>query len=275
MRRCAVGECSNQVTELLLGLLLGKAEGLEHLGLQLGIVDTNGAAAQLTAVEDNVVRLGTNLGRIGVQQRNILVHRCGERMVHGYEAVLLLAVLELRELGDPQQLEVVLLGKAQTLSQLAAQRAQSDSGGLPVCIGNNEQQVVLLGTCALLDGCNLVLGQELGKRGGHAAVCGELHPCQTLCAVGLDELAQLVNLLARELVCVAVYVDETNRAAVRYGVLEHLERAVLRDVGNVLDLKAEANVRLVRAVLVHGVLPGHARQRQLNVNIEHFLEYAL
>ena len=51
-------------------------------------------------------------------------------MVHGNEAVLLLAVLELRELGDPQQLEVVLLGKAQTLSQLAAQRAQSNSGGL-------------------------------------------------------------------------------------------------------------------------------------------------
>ena len=196
-------------------------------------------------------------------------------MVHGYEAVLLLAVLELRELGDPQQLEIVLLGKAQTLSQLAAQCAQSNSGGLPVCIGNNEQQVVLLGACTLLDGCNLVLGQELGKRGGHVAVCGNLHPCQTLCAIGLDELAQLVNLLARELVRIAVYVDETNRTAVRYGVLEHLERAVPRDVGNILDLKAEANVRLVRAVLVHGVLPGHARQRQLNVNIEHFLEHAL
>lgn len=68
-------------------------------------------------------------------------------MVHGYEAVLLLAVLELRELGDPQQLEVVLLGKAQALSQLAAQRAQSNSGGLPVCVGNNEQQIVLLCAC--------------------------------------------------------------------------------------------------------------------------------
>ncbi len=47
------------------------------------------------------------------------------------------------------------------------------------------------------------------------------------------------------------------------------------DVGNILDFEAETNVRLVRAVLVHCVLPGHARQRKLNINIEHFLEYAL
>ena len=275
MRRCAVRERSDQVAKLLLGLLLGEAECLEHLGLKLGIVDTDRTAAQLAAVQDNVVSLGAYLGRVGVEQRNILVHRRGERMVHRNETVLLLAVLELRELGDPEELEVVLLREAETLCQLAAQCAQSDGSNLPVCIGDNEQQVVLLRACALLDGRDLVLGQELGKGRGHAAISGELHPREALCAVGLDELAELVDLLARELVRVAVYVDETDRTAVLDGVLEHLERAVLCNVGNILDLKAEADVRLVRAVLVHGVLPGHARQRELNVNIEHFLEHAL
>ena len=106
-------------------------------------------------------------------------------------------------------------------------------------------------------------------------VSGELHPREALCAVGLDELAELVDFLARELVRVAVYVDEANRTAVLHGVLEQLERAVLRDIGNVLDLKAETDVRLVRAVLVHRILPGHARQRKLNINVQNFLEYAL
>ena len=196
-------------------------------------------------------------------------------MVHRNETVLLLAVLELRELSDPQELEVVLLREAETLCQLAAQCAQSDSSGLPVCVRNYEQQVVFLRACTLLDGCDFVLGEELRKRGGHAAVCGELHPREALCAVGLDKLAELVDFLARELVRVAIYVDEANRTAVLDGVLEHLERAVLRNIRNIADFEAEADVRLVRAVLVHCVLPGHARQRELNVNIQHFLEYAL
>lgn len=84
-------------------------------------------------------------------------------MVHGNETVLLLAVLELRELGDPQELEVVLLGKTQTLCQLAAQCAQSDGSGLPVCIGDNEQQVVLLRACTLLDGRNLSSDRNFAK----------------------------------------------------------------------------------------------------------------
>ena len=70
--------------------------------------------AQLTAVEDDIVRLGAHLSRIGVQQRDILVHRRSERVVLGDQAVLLLAVLELRELSDPQQLVIVLFGKAET-----------------------------------------------------------------------------------------------------------------------------------------------------------------
>ena len=52
----------------------------------LGIVDTNGAAAQLTAVEDNVVRLGTNLGRCLLYTSHLRLHlfRRPRRLQHGY-----------------------------------------------------------------------------------------------------------------------------------------------------------------------------------------------
>ena len=47
--------------------------------------------------------------------------------------------------------------------------------------------------------------------------------------------------------------------------MEHAERRVLEIVGQLDELVAEAQIRLVGAVLVHRVLPGDARQRKLDV----------
>ena len=196
-------------------------------------------------------------------------------MVHRDVAVLVLAVLKLRELGDPQQLEIVGADEIQTLCQLTAQGTECDNRGLPVGIRNDEYQIAVLGAGALLDGCDLVLGHLLGERGGHLAVSAQLHPRQTLGAVGLDPLTQLVDLLAGELVRTALGVDQANRAAVRNHTLEYRERAVCTDIRDILDLHAEAEIRLVRTEAVHRFLPRHARERELDINTQNILEHAL
>src|SRR3954454_12088935 len=64
VRRRPVGEGLQEPAELLPGLLLRHAEGLERPLLQLGVVDADRAAGQLVAVDDQVV---------GVRQRVRLV----------------------------------------------------------------------------------------------------------------------------------------------------------------------------------------------------------
>ena len=101
MRRRAELEGVNQVAEALLGVLIAEAQSTEHGLLSLGHGDTDGAAAQLGAVEDDVVGLGAAVLLVGLQLVQVLVHGSGEGVVHGHVAALFLTVLEHGELGDP------------------------------------------------------------------------------------------------------------------------------------------------------------------------------
>ena len=200
-RRAVIENAVDEVAELLLGLFLGASRAPR----------TSWSAARDRGYEWSRRPAHSRSGPCHTpwrarfagsvsSSRDILVHRCGERMVHGNEAVLLLAVLEQRELGYPQQLEVVLLRTRPRLAWPArsAARPEQRAAACQFASATTNSRSFSLAPARSLDGRNLVLGQELGKRRSHAAVCGELHPCQTLCTVGLDELAELVDLLARE-----------------------------------------------------------------------------
>ena len=61
-------------------------------------MNTNRAAAEFHAVHDHVVMLAADFLRIGLEQRNVLRHRRGERMMAGIPAVLFLVETEQREI---------------------------------------------------------------------------------------------------------------------------------------------------------------------------------
>ena len=90
MRRNSIFEGIQKETELVLRLLLGEAQHLEHLGLDVVLMDSDAAAADLGTVEGDVVSFRTDSARIGVDLVQILFHGHGKRMVHGNETVLLL-----------------------------------------------------------------------------------------------------------------------------------------------------------------------------------------
>ena len=264
----------DQVAEALHGLLVGEAQGPEHGLLGLGDGDADGAAAQLGAVEDNVIGLGPAVLLVGLQLVDVLVHGGGEGVVHGHVAALLLAVLEHGEFRHPQEAEVLGVQDAQLLGALAPQGAQGGKDHLVLHVAHDEDQVPVLGAGPLQDRFVLLLGEELLIGGGHLAVV-EAGPGQALGLVGLDELGQLVDLLPGEVGGVAVHVDEPYGAAALDCAGEHGEAAVLHDVADVLELKAEAQVGLVGAEAVHGLPPGHAQEGGLYVYIQHFLENSL
>ena len=104
VRRCAVLEGTHQEAELLLRLLVGEAEGVEHLVLQGAVVDTDGAATDLHTVHHDVVGIGTDVAPLRriVEQGLILGLGCGKGMVHSIIALRLLIPFQEREVDDPQ-----------------------------------------------------------------------------------------------------------------------------------------------------------------------------
>ena len=85
MRGSAIAERTQQEAELFLGLLRGETEQSEDLRLNDVIMATNRAATAFLAVNHQVVSLGANLGRLGLQQVEVFEQRHGERMMLGDE----------------------------------------------------------------------------------------------------------------------------------------------------------------------------------------------
>src|SRR4029077_20761594 len=83
------------------------AGALEYPRWQRRVVDTHAAAADLRAVEDQVVGLGADAARIGFELVDVFIARRRERMMHRVPASVLGVVLEERKLGDPEELEGV------------------------------------------------------------------------------------------------------------------------------------------------------------------------
>ena len=113
MGRCAHVERIDQESELLLGLLRSKPNAVQHLTLQGGVVNTQGAPSQFQAVENQVVGLGASCGK-GFGPVFSLITQVGgvwgtEGMVQGFEPIFVRVEFEHREIDDPQKIPLIVL----------------------------------------------------------------------------------------------------------------------------------------------------------------------
>ena len=146
-----------QEAELLLGLLGRQAQQGEDLGLDHRVVAADRAAAGLLAVDHQVVRLGPDLGRVGVEQRQVLGQRHRERVVLGDVPALLGVPGEEREVDDPGVVERLRVVELQLGGQPDPQVRERLAGhGLGV--GDDQDQVAGLGVEPLAE-----LGLDLGS----------------------------------------------------------------------------------------------------------------
>src|ERR1044071_380015 len=82
-------------------------ERLEHFFLQRRFIDSHATAANLNAVQNNVVSLGPNLGKfLRLKQRHILRFRSSEWMMHGVPFVVLSTPFEERKICNPKKVPV-------------------------------------------------------------------------------------------------------------------------------------------------------------------------
>ena len=215
VRRRAVAQRVEQEAEARLRLLLGDAERGEHLLLDLGAVDTDRAAADLDAVDHDVVAARAQRARVGE-----VAGRGGERMVHRVPAALGLVVLEHREVDDPQHVVAALGDEAEAPRQLQPQRAERRRRDLRL-VGDEQQQVAGAAGELAGHGVALLVAQELRGRRAPRAVLLHERPHEPAGAVALDVLGQRVELRARHLARAGV--EPADHAARLEHAREHLE----------------------------------------------------
>ena len=226
-------------------LLLGDPERGEHLLLDLGAVDTDRPAADLRAVEHDVVGARAQRARIleGAGRRR-------ERVVQRVPALLVRVPLEHREVDDPQQLVAALGDQVVAARDLQPQLAQATSPRRSGCASATiSSRSPGLASQRLLDGRAILVAERLRDRRAPRAALLHDRPHQPAGAVALDDLGQLVGDLARRFA--RTRVEAADHAAALQHALEHAELGVRDGAGEVGDLHPEAQVRLVGAVLEH------------------------
>ena len=163
--------------------------------------------------------------------------------------------LEQWGVDDPREGPVAFLDEAELLRDGLAGSAQQRAGGLGIA-GGEEDGVARLGANVFGDAVALSIGDVLGHRAAQGAVLGDGDVRQPLGAALLRPLLPGVELTAR-LGGTALHDHGAD-----VFLLEDAEGRVLEEVSALGDLDVEAQIRLIRAVVLHGVGVGHARDRR-------------
>ena len=273
MRRRSVLVRLYQEAELCLYLLVGKTQRAEHVLLKLAVGYSHRAGKKLYAVHYKVIALCPHVRGVGVKVFKAFVQRHGERVVHRVPASGLLVILKERELDYPQKVVLVGGDDVHLLGCYQPERAESGQNDI-VFVRHDEHHVALLGTEAVYYRVKLSVLEELREGAGRLV----LHPAdirQSLCAYSLGVLGELVYFLSRVDPCAVLDDYRPYRAARLYRRAEHYKINILDRFGDVLNLHAEACVRLVRAVAVHGVGIGQPREREGYILSHYLLEEPL
>src|SRR4051795_2212913 len=210
VRGRAVAQRVEQEAEAAVGVLLAQPDDLEDLALDLGRVDADRAAAELPAVDHEVV--AARVHRAGVVERPL---RRRERVVDRGPATAL-PRLEHREVGDPEHVVAVGRDQPEAPPELEPQRAERLGRG-PFLVGDEQDEVALRPGERAGRRRFLVLGEELRDRRAPAAVL-DVRPRDRLAAVAADDVVQTVELRPRHVA--RARVQRPHRAAVAQHRLE-------------------------------------------------------
>src|SRR5699024_2136071 len=175
-------------------------------------------------------------------------------MMQSRKTILLLRPLQKRELCDPYKLKLILVQKLHLFCQLQTKSAQHipDQFGL-IC--RKEQKVTVLSLHGLDKSGHLLFFHKLSERRFHCAVLADGNISQSLGAVALGKLYQLVDLLSWHS-SLSLRIDTTNTAAIFQSTFKYCKYTLLHHFGHNGKLHAKADIRLVVTEAVHSFLPG-------------------
>ena len=273
--RGAEAEGVEEVAEFFLLFFWGDAEDAEHFGLEVFFVDADGAAAEFVAVEDDVVGDGADLGVVaGFEVGKVFGFGAGEGVVDGDPGVVFGAVGEEGEVDDPEEVVGAVVEVDFHHGGDVEAGAAEDGGDHFPGAGDEEDEVAFLDGEGGDEGGFFGIGEELPE-GGFVFAAFALDEGEGFDGeAGLDgEFVEAVHLAGGD-TGEAFGVDGADHAALVEGAAEDFEGGVGKDGGEVDELHGEAGVGLIAAVVVHGLLVGHAGEGAGDIAVEAGFEHA-
>ena len=233
-------------------------------------MNTDRTATNLVTVADNVVSIRQSRTRVGVESIHELGLRGGERVVHSSPRGVtqshvtglssLSRRLEHGSVNNPYEGPLAVLNQAGTVTNLNTSSTQQRTGSLSLT-SSEEDAVAGLRTGSLSQASTLSVSNVLSHRTGQLAILLNEDISQALSATLLSPLLPSIQGTAR----LRSTTGHHNSTHVRS--LENAESGVLEVLGQLSQLQAEAQVRLIRTVLLHRILVGHALNRAGNLHI--------
>ena len=111
--------------EPLLGLIVIDAQSLEYLQLQIIIVNTDTATADLIAIQNQVVTTAANSLRMVSEKTHIFFHWGGKGMMDSEVTIFGNVIFQQRETRYPGEVKLVIICEFETVAEVAPQNVQS------------------------------------------------------------------------------------------------------------------------------------------------------
>ena len=162
MRRRAKAEGFEQMAELVRLLFGIHSEDIEEAGLQFALVNSDRAAAEFHAVQDDIVGHRAHCGVFALFHKgHVLRFWTGEGMMHGHPFVFLGAERKQREIHDPEKVQGVGFGgEAEEFRATQPDAAQHFAHGLPA-VRAKEQHIAFDESQPFREGGLFRLAEEL------------------------------------------------------------------------------------------------------------------
>ena len=259
MGRGSEAERADQVAELPLDLFVRQPQDLEDAFLDLRIVDPDGAAAELEAVQDQVV--GARLRRARLE---VVGERRRERVMVRDPLVLVVAPLEQLRFEVPDELPAILRDQIEPSREIPPEPVERYVRSIDP-VGDETDQIPGPGTRPLEDPGALLVAQELLDRRPERSLVLDRDPHEPGGAAALRVLDELVQLLAREGRGTLGGDEALDRAAVGRDLRERREPRALEELGELRKLHPVPEVGLIRAVAFEHLVVGHATEGRAHV----------
>lgn len=275
--RGAEREGVEEEAEFGASFFVADAECAEDFLLNVYIMDTDRAAAQFDAVEDEVVGLCVDLPEIAAFEGGPIAGAWArERVMHGVPAVIFIAPLEHGEIGDPCETDVFgfrhcLWNPIVFDGDFFSDAPQGVSSDVEF-IGDEEERGAVFGLHLIDERRFFGVGEVFGDAGIELTV-GDFCPGEYFSAVCLGDVGEALFDVFSAHLDRGRDADGANRALFLFERLcEEFELSVAEDFGDVVEEHAESDIGGIDAVEVHGIVPRDALERARQIDIEDFFE---
>ncbi len=130
VRRSAVGQRVEEEAEAAAELFFGEAERFEEALLHVLAMNSDAAAAEFDAVEDEVVAFAANFPRCGLELVDVFFDDAGERMLRAGPGLLAGTPFEEREAGEPEKFPLRFVDLVEGFAEDQAELAGDERGGI-------------------------------------------------------------------------------------------------------------------------------------------------